>query len=73
MKVCSLHFNKGLTTQRGQILNLHKSFLLVQWVFQNVQEPHLIELIDIKGEIEVHAQAKMKILKNVILKQMFKL
>ncbi|VEN35047.1 unnamed protein product, partial [Callosobruchus maculatus] len=47
---------------------------VVQWVFQNVQEPHrLIELIDIKGEIEVHAQAKMKILKNVILKQMFKL
>ncbi|VEN53377.1 unnamed protein product, partial [Callosobruchus maculatus] len=73
MKVCFLHFNKGLTTQRGQILNLHKNFLLVQWVFQNVQEPHLIELIDIKGEIEVHAQAKMKILKNVILKQMFKL
>ncbi|VEN59610.1 unnamed protein product [Callosobruchus maculatus] len=31
-------------------------------------KPHLIELIDIKGEIEVHAQAKMKILKNVILK-----
>ncbi|VEN42361.1 unnamed protein product [Callosobruchus maculatus] len=26
MKVCSLHFNKGLTTQRGRILNLHKSF-----------------------------------------------
>ncbi|VEN34828.1 unnamed protein product, partial [Callosobruchus maculatus] len=73
MKVCSLHFNKGLTTQRGRILNLHKSLLLVQWVFQNVQEPHLIELIHIKGEIEVHAQAKMKILKNVILKQMFKL
>ncbi|VEN58287.1 unnamed protein product [Callosobruchus maculatus] len=69
MKVCSLHFNKGLTTQRGQILNLHKSFLLVQRVFQNVQEPHLIKLIDIKAEIEVHAQAKMKILKNVILKQ----
>ncbi|VEN61949.1 unnamed protein product, partial [Callosobruchus maculatus] len=59
--------------QRGQILNLHKNFLLVQWVFQNVQEPHLIELTDTKGEIEVHAQAKMKILKNVILKQMFKL
>ncbi|VEN56220.1 unnamed protein product [Callosobruchus maculatus] len=35
MKVCSLHFNKGLTMQRGRILNLHKSFLLVQWVFQN--------------------------------------
>ncbi|VEN33863.1 unnamed protein product [Callosobruchus maculatus] len=67
MKVCSLHFNKGLTTQRGRILNLHKSFLLVQWVFQK-PKPHLIELIDIKGEIEVHAQAKMKILKNVILK-----
>ncbi|VEN61950.1 unnamed protein product, partial [Callosobruchus maculatus] len=73
MKVWFLHFNKGLTTQRGQILNLHKNFLLVQWVFQNVQEPHLIELTDTKGEIEVHAQAKMKILKNVILKQMFKL
>ncbi|VEN51060.1 unnamed protein product [Callosobruchus maculatus] len=43
MKVCSRHFNKGLTTQRGRILNLHKSFLVVQWVFQNVQEPHLIE------------------------------
>ncbi|VEN37364.1 unnamed protein product, partial [Callosobruchus maculatus] len=70
VKVFSLPFDKGLITQRGQILNLHKSFLLVQWVFQNVQEPHLIELIDIKGEIDVRAQAKMKILKNVILKQL---
>nr|CAI5842440.1 unnamed protein product [Callosobruchus analis] len=62
-----------ILTKRLQYL--HRSFLLVQWVLQNVQERHLIILIDIKGKRgrEVYAQAKTKILKNVFLKQMFKL
>ncbi|VEN44564.1 unnamed protein product [Callosobruchus maculatus] len=66
MKVCCLHFNKGLTMQRSNFKPSQK--LPVSTVGFPKPKPHLIKLIDIKGEIEIHAQAKMKILKNVILK-----